>query len=152
MIGFRLSKPILRHATQISECKGTTVCRPLFSLRERQTSPTTHTRSPPGTRIRKVSRHTRFNSERNSSKSSTWPSWPSESLYRFRVQYGGEVTTRCNDSLGMNDRSRASPCTKLCTFGTSSSVRGPVVTYFIALRFDLRMPTRAQLKNWQTSG
>src|SRR5258706_604710 len=38
----------------MSACNGTTVCRPLFSRRERQTSPTTQTRRPPGTRLRLV--------------------------------------------------------------------------------------------------
>jgi len=47
----------------------------------------------------------------NSSYSATWPSCAALGWYSFSVQYGGDVTTKCTDSFGMNDKSLASPWT-----------------------------------------
>src|SRR5439155_20854534 len=67
-----------------------------------------------------------------------WPSWPSLALYRLRFQYGGEVTTRCTDSSGMNGIVRASAWMRRCSVFFTACV-GCIVGYlFCTVRGGMR--------------
>ena len=86
--------------------------RPLFSRRDRHTSPTTQINLPPGTSTRIAVTPYLAEAAKELVIILDMPKLPFGIAILLHVQYGGEVTTKCTDLSGIARIPRASMLNK----------------------------------------